>query len=118
MRPCKFGQIFKNDYLVVHVRTAASDILGYPYVRISSARSTLTKCTFFFTILVFIHFKLILESCTTSRVYLEAYQTSMIKVLALVFSQKCSILDNGQGSKYGSATSFLKYFSTFFLWIF
>ena len=59
---CEFCYIFKNDYVVVHVQTAASDILGYPYVGISSARSTLKKCTAFSSILLFIHFKLILES--------------------------------------------------------
>ena len=55
--------------VVVHVQTAASDILGYPYVEISSAKSTLNKCTVFFNILV-----LILESCTTSGVYLKQCQ--------------------------------------------
>ena len=29
---CEFCITFKNDYLVEHVRTAASDILGHPYV--------------------------------------------------------------------------------------
>ena len=43
MHSCEFCEIFKNDYLVVNVRTAAFDILGYPYVRISSSRSTLKK---------------------------------------------------------------------------
>ena len=28
---CEFRELFKN-YLAAHVRTAASDILGYPYV--------------------------------------------------------------------------------------
>ena len=83
----------KNDYLV-HVRTTASHILRYPYVGISSTRSTLKKYTVFSSILVFIHFKLILESCTTSGVYLEPYQTSTM--------QKRPIID-----KYGSAASFL-----------
>ena len=32
VRYCEFCIIFKNDYLVEHVRTAASDILGRPYV--------------------------------------------------------------------------------------
>ena len=100
----------KNDYLVVHVRTAASDILGYPYVGISSARSIFQKCTVFSSILVFIHFKLILESCTTSGVYLEPYQTAMMKLLAVVFLQKRTIIDIWQGSKYGSAASFFNIF--------
>ena len=90
---CISCEIFKNDYLVVHVQTAASDILGYPYVGISSARSTLTKWTIFFSILVFINFKLILKSCTASGVYLEPYQTSMKKLLPVVFSQKRFIID-------------------------
>ena len=64
-------QNFKNDYLVVHVPIAPS-ILGYPYVGISSTRSTLKKY------MVFIHFKLILESCVISGVYLETYETSMM----------------------------------------
>ena len=38
----------------------------------------------FSSILIFIHFKLILKSCTTSGVYLEPYQTSMMKPLAVV----------------------------------
>ena len=29
-----WDKIFKNDYLVVHLRTAATDILGYPCVDI------------------------------------------------------------------------------------
>ena len=89
---CEFYEIFKTDYLVTHVRTAASDILVYPYLRISSVTSTLKKCTVFSSILVFIHFKLILESCATSGVYLEPYQTSMTKLLAVVFWQKYSII--------------------------
>ena len=67
--------------VVVYVQTAAFDILGYPYVKISSAKSTLNKCTVFFNILV-----LILKSCTTSGVYLKQCQTSMMKLLAFVFS--------------------------------
>ena len=67
------------------------------------------------SILVFIHFKLILESSTTSGLHLEPYQTSMMKLLAVVFSQKPSIKDIAHGSKYDSAASFLKYFSTFFV---
>ena len=47
-----------------------------------------------------------LRSCTTLGVFLEPYQTSMIKLLAVVFSQKRSIIDIWQGSKYGSAASF------------
>ena len=69
--------------LVVHVRTATSDILGYSYIEIYSAKSTFKKCTVFSSILVFIHFKLILESCTTSVVYLQPYQTDMMKLLAV-----------------------------------
>ena len=38
--PVNFVKIFKNGYLVVHVRSATSDILEYPYVGISSERST------------------------------------------------------------------------------
>ena len=82
-------------------QTAASDILGYTYVGISSTRSTLKKCTVFSSILVFIHFKLLLECCRTWGVYLEAYQTSMM--------QKRSVIDIWQGSKYDCATSFFKY---------
>ena len=79
-----------------------------PYVEISS---TLKKWTVFSSILVFIHFKLILESCTTSGVYLEPHQTSMMKVLAVVFSQKHSILDIWQGSKYSFLASLFNIFS-------
>ena len=111
----EFFYIFKNDYVVVHVRTAASDILEYPYVGMSSARSTLKKCTIFSSILLFIHFKLILESYTTSGVYLEQYQTSMMKFLAVVFSQKRSITDIWQGSKYCSAFFFLIFFHFLYL---
>ena len=107
---CEFYEIFKTDYLVVNALTVASDFLGYPYIGISFPRSTLKKCTVFSSILVFIHFKLILESCATSGVYLEPYQTSMTKLLAVVFSQKCSIIDIWQGSKYGSAASFFNIF--------
>ena len=92
------------------MRTAASDILRYPYVGISSVRSILKICTVFFSILLFIHFKLILESCTTSGVYLEQYQTSIMKFLAVIFSQKLFIIDIWQGSKYGSAASFFNIF--------
>ena len=45
------------------------------------------------------------HSCTTSGVYLEPYQTYITKLSAVVFSQKCSIIDIWQGSKYGSAAS-------------
>ena len=113
---CEFSYIFKNDYVVVHVQTAASDILGYPCVEISSTRSTLKKCTVFSSILVFIHFKLILESCTTSVVYLQPYQTSMMKLLAVVFSQKRSIIDIWQVSKYGSAAWFFNIFPLSLFW--
>ena len=92
------------------MRTSASDILGYSCIEISSGRCTLKKCTVFSSILVFIHFKLILESCTTSEVYLQPYQRSMMKLLAIAFLQKPSILDIWQGSKYGSAASFLNIF--------
>ena len=60
--------------------------------------------------MTFIHFKLILESCTTSGVYLEQYQTSMMNLLAALFSQKRSIIDIWQGSKYSSAALFLNIF--------
>ena len=50
------------------------------------------------------------RSCTTSGVYLEPYQTPMTKLLAVVFSQKCSIIDIWQGSKYGSAVSYFNIF--------
>ena len=69
MHSCEFCKIFKNDYLAVNVRSATSDILGYPQVGLSSARSTLKKCTVFFSFLVFIYFKQILESSTISGVY-------------------------------------------------
>ena len=61
-------------------------------------------------ILVIIHFKLILESCTTSGEYLQPYQTSMMKLLAVAFLQKLSIIDIQQSSKYGTAASFLNIF--------
>ena len=108
MYSLEFWESFKNC-LVAHVRTAASDILGYLYVGIFSTRSTLKKCTVFSSILVFISFKLILESCRTSVVYLEPYQTYMM--------QKRSVIDIWQVSKSDSATSFLRYFSSFFVWI-
>ena len=107
---CEFCGFFKNDYVVVHVRTAASDILGYLYAEISSTRSTLKKCTVFSSIMLFIHFILILESCTTSGVYLQSYQTSMMQLLAVVFLQKHSIVDIWKGSKYGSQPRFLIFF--------
>ena len=80
---------------------------------LSSERSLLKRCTAFFRILVFIHFKLILESCITSGVYLEQFQTSMMKLLVVIFSQKRSIINIWQGSKYGSAASFLNIFTLF-----
>ena len=43
--------------------------------------------------------------------YLEPYQTSMMKLLAAAFSQKRYIIDIWQGSKYGSAASFFNIFS-------
>ena len=96
------------------MRTATSDILGYPYIEISSAKSTFKKCTVFSSILVFIHFKLILESCTTSGVYLEQYQTSTMKLLVAVFSQKRPMIDIWQGSKYCSTGSFFNIFPLLF----
>ena len=104
----EFWESFKN-YLVTHVRTAASDILGYLYIGISTTKFTLKKYTVFSSILLFIQFKLILESCRTSGVYLEPYQTYMM--------QKRSVIDIWQGSKYDSVASSFKYFSSFFVWI-
>ena len=92
-------------YLFIIIR-----ILVPPYLGISSVRSTLTKWTVFSSILVFIHFILILESCATSGVHLEPYQTSMTKHLAIVLSQKCTIINIWQGSTYDSADSFLNIF--------
>ena len=43
--------------------------------------------------------------------YLEPYQTYMTKLLVVVFSQKYSIIDIWQGSKYGSASSLFNIFS-------
>ena len=77
MRPCEFCKIFKNNYLVEQVQTAVSDILVYR--RDILYKIHIKEMHRFLTVLVFIHFKLILESCTTSRVYLEPYQTSMMK---------------------------------------
>ena len=78
VRYCEFYCVIsKNGYLVEHVQTIASDILGYTYV--GSCKSILRKCRVFSSILALIHFKLILESCTTSRVHLEPYQISMMK---------------------------------------
>ena len=105
-----FYEIFRTDYVVANVRTAASDILGYPYLGISSVTPTLNKCTVSSSISVFIYFKLILESCTISVVYLQPYQTSMIKLLAVAFLQKRHIIDIWQGSKCGSAASFFNIF--------
>ena len=69
---CACCIILKNNCLLEHVKTAASDILGYPYLGgggggLSSAKSILSKCTVFSGILAIAHFKLI-ESCTTSGV--------------------------------------------------
>ena len=100
-------------YLFIIIR-----MLVPPYVGISSVRSTLTKWTVFSSILVFIHFILILESCATSGVHLERYQTSMMKHLAIVLSQKCTIINIWQGNTYDSADSFLNIFPiSFFAWI-
>ena len=88
------------------------------YIGISSIRSTLTKWTVFSSILAFIHFILILESCATSGVHLEPYQTSMMKLLAIVLSQKCTIINIWQGNTYDSADLFLNIFPiSFFAWI-
>ena len=110
MHFCEFCWVFRNGHVEVHVRTATSDILGYLYIEISSPKSTFKECTVFLSILVFIHFKLILESWTTSVVFLQPYQTSVMKLLAVVFFQKRPIIDNWQGSKYGSAASFFNNF--------
>ena len=108
---CPFLLILLNILERLYSSTsAASDIFGYPYVELSSARSTLKKCTVFSSILVFIHFKLILESCTTSGVYLQLYQISTMKLLAVVFSKKRSIIDIWQGSKYELGASFFNIF--------
>ena len=118
----EFCVISKTDYLVEHVQTVASDILGYPYVGYL-LQGPYWGNAVFSSILTLIHFKLILESCTTSRVYLEPYQTSMMKrfrknilqFLAVVFLQKCSRVLIGFCIRLCSLV-FL-YFSTFFVWI-
>ena len=111
VRTCEFCEIFKKGYSVVHMGTAVSDTLEYPYIGISCARFTWKKkCTVFPNILGLILFKLILKSCLTSGVYLEPYQTSMTKAFAVEFSQKRSIIDIGQDSKYGSAASVFNIF--------
>ena len=82
---CEFCCIFKNNYVVLHVRTAASDILGYPYVEICSA-SPHWRNAQFSPAFVFIHFKLILESCknlrgvfkTISNIYDKAFSRFII----------------------------------------
>ena len=51
------------------------------------------------------------HSCTTSGVYLEPYQTSMMKLLAVAYSQKRSIIDTWQSSKYSSTALFFDIFS-------
>ena len=111
LHSCEFCEIFKNNYLVVNVQPA-SDILGYPYVGISSAMWTLKKCTVFSRYFCIFSLQIdfrILQSlrCTTSGVYLEPYQTSTM--------QKRSIIDIWQGSKYVSAASFfnISYFPEF-----
>ena len=49
---CEFCKILKNNYLFVNVGYSASGILGYPYIGISSARSTLKQCIVFSNILI------------------------------------------------------------------
>ena len=69
-------------------------------LKLQVEKRLLCRCVPFSSILVFIHFKLILESCTTSRVYLESYQTHMMKLLAVcIFAET---LHNRYSSKYGS----------------
>ena len=48
--------------------------------------------------------------------YLEQCQISMMKLLAVALSQKRSIIDILQGSKYGSAASFFNIF-LFSVWL-
>ena len=84
------------------MRTTSSDILGYPFARMSSKRSTLKKFTVFFSILVFIYFKMILEYCATSGVYLGPYQTSMMQKRSIIYIY----IYIWQGSKCDSAVSF------------
>ena len=110
----RFRYIPVNFAVVKHVQTAASDIFGCPYVGVSSAGSTVKKCKVCSSILVFIHFKLVLESCTTSGVYLEQYQISTMKLLFAVFSQKRPIIDIWQGSKCCSAALFCNIFPLLF----
>ena len=81
------------------MQSAASDILGYLYTGLSSASFTLKKCTIFSSILIFVHFKLVLEYCSISGVYLEPYQTSMMRTR--------SIIDIWQGSKYGYLNKYM-----------
>ena len=78
---CEFCEIFKNNYFLEHIRTAASKpfligIWKFPYLRY--LRFTLWKCTVFSGISALIHFKLVLQFCTTSGEYLEPCQKSMI----------------------------------------
>ena len=110
---CKFCHIFKNDYVAVHVRTAASDILEYPHVGISIARSTLKKCTVFSSIFLFIYSKLILESCTTSRVVFRTISNIYDEVFSRCIFQETLHHRYLQGSKYDSAALFFNIFQLF-----
>ena len=116
---CKFCHVFKNDYVAVHVRTAASDILEYPHVGISIARSTLKKCTVCSSIFLFIYSKLILESCTTSTVVFRTISNIYDKVFSRCIFPETLHHRYLQGSKYDSAVLFFNIFKLFCLatWI-
>ena len=96
---------FSERLFSLHMRTAASVILGYPLTK-----SRLKKYTVFSSIWVFIHFKLIIESCTTSRVYLVPYQKPMMQNAPVSIFGKFQI-------RLCSTATFFWCFCTFFVWI-
>ena len=97
MRCREYCEIFKNDYVVIQVRSAASDTLGYPYVGTSFAKSALKKCNFL--------------------LYLVPYQTSMMKLLAVCIFAEMLHQRYLASFKIWFCSLVFKYFSAFFVWI-
>ena len=119
MRYCEFCVISKNDYLVEHVQTVASDILGYPYVEYLLQGPYWRHSS----ILTLIHFKLILESCTKvvfrtiSNIYDEAFLQKYLTAFGLCIFAEMLHRRYLIGFCIRLCSLVFLYFSTFFVWI-
>ena len=89
VRYCEFYVVSKNDYLVEHVQTVASDILGYPYVGYL-LQGPYWGNAVFSSILTLIHFKInfrVLHNLkgvfrTVSNIYDEAFSQKYFTVFS------------------------------------